>query len=255
MREPSWPSTSSGTSVGDCVTKKTPTPLERISRTVWAIWSRKASEASLKSRCASSKKKTSLGLSRSPSSGRSWKRSASSHIRNVEKSAGRSWRLGSSSRLMMPRPSSAVRRNSLVSNSGSPKNTSAPWASKATSSRRITPAVCGERPPMRLELGLPGRVAGEVLQDRAQVGEVEQRQPLLVAVVEDQAQRGLLRLVQAEHLGEQRRAERAHRHADGYADALAADRVELRREAGRRPRPGRRWRCARTACRSAPPAR
>ena len=33
-RLPSWPSTSAGTSLGVCVTKKMPTPLERMSRTV-----------------------------------------------------------------------------------------------------------------------------------------------------------------------------------------------------------------------------
>ena len=55
--------------VGTCVPKKTPTPLERIRRTVWATDSRNASVAPLKSRCASSKKKTSFGCSRSPASG------------------------------------------------------------------------------------------------------------------------------------------------------------------------------------------
>ena len=49
-----------------------------------------AGGASSNSRCASSKKNTSFGLSRSPASGRSEYRSASSHIRNVENSAGRS---------------------------------------------------------------------------------------------------------------------------------------------------------------------
>ena len=39
-RLPSWARTSPGTSFGVWVTKKTPTPLDRISRTVWAIASR-----------------------------------------------------------------------------------------------------------------------------------------------------------------------------------------------------------------------
>ena len=95
---PSWESTSEGTSRGVWVTKKTPTPLERISRTVWAIASRKASEASSKSRCASSKKNTSLGFSRSPASGSSSKSSASIHISAVENSFGLSWTPGSSGR-------------------------------------------------------------------------------------------------------------------------------------------------------------
>ena len=71
MRLPSWASTSAGTSFGVWVTKKMPTPFDLISRTVWVIWSMKALEASLNSRCASSKKKTSFGRSVSPTSGRS----------------------------------------------------------------------------------------------------------------------------------------------------------------------------------------
>jgi len=49
-------------SFGSWVTKNTPTPFERISRTVFATESRNASVASSKSRCASSKKNTSLGF-------------------------------------------------------------------------------------------------------------------------------------------------------------------------------------------------
>src|SRR5688500_20169401 len=71
-------------SVGSCVQKKTPIPLDRMSFTVWVIWSRNALEALENSRCASSKKKTSLGFSTSPSSGSVSNSSASSHIRNVE---------------------------------------------------------------------------------------------------------------------------------------------------------------------------
>ena len=48
--------------MGAWVTKYTPTPFERISRTVCSICSSSASEASSKSRCASSKKKHSFGL-------------------------------------------------------------------------------------------------------------------------------------------------------------------------------------------------
>ncbi len=155
MREPSWASTSSGTSVGDWVTKTTPTPLLRISRTVCAIDSRNALEASRNSRWASSKKNTSLGLSTSPTSGRSWNRSASNHIRKVENTAGRSCRFGSSTSETMPLPSAVVRRKSAVSNSGSPKNASAPWSENAISSRSSTPAVADESPPRSLSSALP----------------------------------------------------------------------------------------------------
>jgi len=85
-----------------------------------------------------------------------------------------------------------------------------------------------------LELGLP-LVGGEVAQQCLEVGEVQQRQTRLVGVVEDQAEAGLLGLVQSEHLAEQQRAEGADGRAQGYAGALPAQRVELDRVAGRRP--------------------
>ncbi len=154
-REPSFASTSLGTSLGVWVTKKMPTPFERMSRTVWVIEARKSFDASRNNRWASSKKKTSLGLSRSPTSGRSLNRSASSHIRNVEKRAGRSCTPGTSSRLTTPRPSAVVFRNSNVSISGSPKNTSAPWSANVISSRRITPTVALDSPPSPVSSPLP----------------------------------------------------------------------------------------------------
>ncbi len=117
--------------------------------------SRKAFVAPLNSKWASSRKKTSLGLSRSPASGRSSKRSASSHMRNVEKSMGLVCSVGSSRQLTTPRPSGAVRSSSAVSNSGSPKNFSIPCASSVISSRRITPAVALERPPSSSSSSLP----------------------------------------------------------------------------------------------------
>ena len=60
-----------------------------------------------------------------------------------------------------------------------------------------------------LEVGL-ALVGGEVLDHLAQVGEVEQRQAGLVGVVEATAERGLLGVVEPEHLGEQGRTERGH---------------------------------------------
>jgi hypothetical protein len=80
-RLPSWPSTVSGMSSGFCVTKYTPTPLERIRRTTCSIFSSSAGGASLNSRWASSKKKASLGLGRSPASGSCSNSSASSQSR------------------------------------------------------------------------------------------------------------------------------------------------------------------------------
>src|SRR5262245_49625402 len=64
-RLPSCARTLSGMSSGFCVTKYTPTPLLRTRRTTSSIRSTSASGASSNSRCASSKKNASLGLSRS----------------------------------------------------------------------------------------------------------------------------------------------------------------------------------------------
>ena len=92
----------------------------------------------------------------------------------------------------------------------------------------------GGEPAEVLEVGL-ALVAGEELDHLAQVGEVEQRQPGLVGVVEDQPEAGLLGVVEAEHLAQQGRAERRHRHPERDAGALPAERVVLDREAGRGP--------------------
>jgi hypothetical protein len=141
-------------SVGCWVQKKTPTPFERISLTVCSMRSRNAFEASENSRCASSKKNTSLGFSMSPASGSSSNSSASSHMRNVENSVGSACWSASSSSVTTPWPFS-TRSRSDGSNSGSPKNFSPPRASRLTSARRITPAVDAETPPMPLSSALP----------------------------------------------------------------------------------------------------
>jgi len=80
---PNWPNTVWGMSAGFWVMKYTPTPFERIKRTTCSIFSSKALGASLKSRCASSKKKAIFGLSRSPTSGKISKSSDKSHSKNV----------------------------------------------------------------------------------------------------------------------------------------------------------------------------
>ena len=84
-----------------------------------------------------------------------------------------------------------------------------------------------------LQLGL-ALVAGEVGEQVDEVDQVEQRQALLVGVVEDQRQRRRLGLVGAEHLGQQLRAERAEAGPDRDARALAAERPELHGGAGGR---------------------
>ena len=92
---------------------------------------------------------------------------------------------------------------------------------------------------MPLQLCL-SRVRGEEREQRAQVGEVEERQALLIRVVEHQAEALLLRLVRLKHLGQQRRAEvgtrRAHRHArPDAAEGQVLDR-ETRPAANSMPR-------------------
>ena len=42
-----------------------------------------------------------------------------------------------------------------MSNSGSPKNASAPWSAKVISVRRITPTVAALSPPMSFSSALP----------------------------------------------------------------------------------------------------
>ena len=221
-RLPSWPSTSSGTSLGVWVTKKTPTPLERISRTVCAIESRKSLLASLNSRCASSKKNTSFGLSESPTSGRSCEQVGE----QPHQERGEQRRPVEDLRQLHQRDDApTVRRRpasrSAVSNSGSPKKLSAPVSVKAMSSRSSTPAVEEASPPRSFEVAL-ALVGGQVLDDGLQVLEVQQRQALLVRPVEDQVQRGRLGVVEAEHLRQQHRAERGHRGPHRGADALLA---------------------------------
>ena len=143
-------------SVGSCVMKKTPTPLERISRMVWVTDSKNPLLASVNSRCASSKKNANVGLSGSPTSGSSSNSSASTHIRNVENSAGLVATDGSDMTVTMPLPSGVVRSRSRTSNPGSPKNTSPPSPSSSETLRCNTPTVALDRPPRFLRSALPG---------------------------------------------------------------------------------------------------
>src|SRR5947207_2624465 len=66
---------------------------------------------------------------------------------NVLNSLGLSITSESSRTLTMPVPSDAVRMRSATSNSGSPKNVSAPSCSKVTIERTMTPREAGAMPP------------------------------------------------------------------------------------------------------------
>ena len=236
IREPSWASTSSGTSVGrlgheedaDALGPDQPHGLgDRVEERL-----RRVGEQQV--RLVEEEHQLGLVRRRRPRAGRGTGRPAATSGTSRTPPAGPA---GSAARPARSTPAAVGGRcaaGRAVSNSGSPKNASAPWSENAISSRRITPAVRRDSPPRSLRSALPSS-RGEELHHRAQVGEVEQRQAGLVGVVEDQPERRLLGLVEAEHLGEQRRAERRHRDPQRDAGALAAEREELDREAGRRP--------------------
>ena len=136
----------SGTSDGFCVTKYTPTPFERINRTTCSTFCSSDGGASLNSRCASSKKNASLGLSRSPTSGRCSNSSESIHSRNVAYSLGAFSSLSAARMLITPWPRTVCIR-SLMSSIGSPKNLSAPCSSSAIRLRWMAPTLADEMLP------------------------------------------------------------------------------------------------------------
>jgi hypothetical protein len=89
------------------------------------------------------------------------------------------------------------------------------------------------QPADALELGLAG-LGVEEGQQRAQVGQVEQRQGRAVGVVVDEREARLLRRVRAQHLRQQLRAEVRHGGAHRHAVAEPAEREELDGEGGGR---------------------
>ena len=137
----------SGRSPGLWVTKYTPTPLDRISRTSCSIFCTNTLGASRNSIWASSKKNNSFGLSRSPASGRRSNSSDSIHSRKTAYSLGLRESFTQSSRLMIPRPCPSVRIQSWMSRAGSPKNRSPPWVSRGDSARRMPCSVTGATAP------------------------------------------------------------------------------------------------------------
>ena len=98
-----------------------------------------ASLASWKIRCASSMNITSLGLSRSPSSGQVAYNSASNCNMKVENSFGLSCRSVTRTIEIIPRPSSLIRIRSSTSKLFSPKKTSAPCCCSSITFRKIVP--------------------------------------------------------------------------------------------------------------------
>ncbi|MDT4874231.1 hypothetical protein FQZ97_1095190 [compost metagenome] len=121
-------------SSGFCVTKYTPTPLDRTRRTTSSMRSISTFGASLNSRWASSKKNTSLGFSGSPISGRVSNSSESIHSKKVAYRRGAFISLSAARMLMTPLPSTVCMK-SLMSSMGSPKNLSPPCCSTCISPR------------------------------------------------------------------------------------------------------------------------
>jgi len=85
--------------------------------------------------------------------------------------------------------------------------------------RRRGPA---EGPEVLLALG-----GVEVVEDRPQIRQVQQREALLVREVEDEREDGLLRLVEAQHLRQEQGTEVRHRRPQRYARADPAQGREL----------------------------
>ena len=125
---------------------------------------------------------------------------------NVLNSAGRSCMSASSRTLTTPRPSSVRRRKCVdLELRGAEERIGLllleldDLADDDAGGRRRDPAVLGH-------LGL-ALVGVQVVQQRPQVLEVDERQLLVVAVLEGERQDRLLRLVQVEDLGQQDRPE------------------------------------------------
>ena len=97
------------------------------------------------------------------------------------------------------------------------------------------PGRGGRDPADLLQLVL-AVVGGEELQQRDEVLEVEQRQAIVVGVVEHQPKGAFLHLVEAQHLRQQDRAERRDRRPHRNAGALPAERQELAGRGLRLPR-------------------
>ena len=133
---------------------------------------------------------------------------------------------------MTPRPSGAVRRRSATSSCGSPKN-SVP-ASRLESDERAQEDAdgLGREAADALQL-LASSVGVEEREERAQVGEVEEREALLVRVVEHELEALFLRRVRAQHLRQEEWAEVGDRRAHRHAGADPAEGQVLDRKSGR----------------------
>jgi hypothetical protein len=134
---------------------------------------------------------------------------------------------------MTPRPAAVRVISSSTLNSGSPKNASAPWASSSTIFRSRTETVGRRHSAVTLKCRF-SIVRGQELEHGPEVGEIEQRELLVVTVLEDQGEHAGLRVVEGEHLGEEQRSERADRGSKLDAE-LSAQADEFHGTAGGSP--------------------
>ena len=114
--------------------KKIPTPFERISLTVCSILSSNCLGALLNSKCASSKKKTIFGLSKSPTSGNFSSNSSNIHSKKVAYNKGCLNNSSHSMIFIIPKPPSWLIQSSIFK-AGMPKKISPPCSSSSNNLR------------------------------------------------------------------------------------------------------------------------
>ena len=122
--------------------KYKPIPRDLINLTTWTICFKRYVGILLNNKCASSKKKTIFGLSKSPTSGILVNKSVNSHNRNDAYKSGLLNNSTACKILIYPLPSISCFMKSWTSSSGSPKNKLAPWSSSVNKLLWITPTDC-----------------------------------------------------------------------------------------------------------------
>ena len=92
-----------------------------------------------------------------------------------------------------------------MSNSGSPKNVSAPCCFELDHVAKQHADSCARHSTIRLQLVRP--VAREILENSTKIREIEQQESLVVAELEHQRQHARLRFVQSKDFRKQERTE------------------------------------------------
>jgi hypothetical protein len=189
--------------------------LERIRRTTCSIFSVSAAGALVKSRCASSKKKTSLGLSGSPTSGELLEQLREEPEQEGGIELGRGHQLVGGEDVD-DAPAVLVEAEEIVDVERGLAEEAVPALRAKLEERALDGADAGLGDVAVGHRQLVGAV-GASGEHRLQVVEVEQEQPLLVGDVEDDGEHAFLDLVQVHQPGQH---ERAHL-GDGGSDGVA----------------------------------